>query len=438
VTDAAATLLTAYETQLRGRVPEGLPYAWGLVAEEDGPLVRVHYGTHGVVDHRDLAGVADLEGLVRRQQEVFAGRTEPVDWKVYAHDTPRLAETLRAAGFTPGPSRSLLLAHAADVPAPPDDDAEARTRIRPYWRGLGHEKRESVQQLAAAAPEQRRPLGELAADGIARVEEADMNVLGVERDGNVVDAVWLERVAGTDFASIGGITAPHPELLHAAAAWASRGWSGKPLLVAEASGDLVPVHLAAGFQKAGRVTTYRWAPPGEPARERPAKQLLDDPEHDDVWKRFEERFQVTYETKAQGIAEPPGSVTWHMMAVETSRDPVLARVNDVIARGIRACARPGDRLYCLKWFISGSRSEPLRVGGPGRPPWTGWPYLVDEHIIQVTGDLRMGTFGNWQEDSLCVFGTDLVAEVEEELTDLLGTVLRRDGRPVGNVWTFGP
>jgi hypothetical protein len=37
-----------------------------------------------------------------------------------------------------------------------------------------------------------------------------------------------------------------------------------------------------------------------------------------------------------------------------------------------------------------------------------------------------------------VFGPDLVAEVEAELTALLGTVLRRDGRPVGNVWSFGP
>ncbi|MFI6602998.1 DUF2716 domain-containing protein [Nonomuraea sp. NPDC050536] len=56
--------------------------------------------------------------------------------------------------------------------------------------------------------------------------------------------------------------------------------------------------------------------------------------------------------------------------------------------------------------------------------------LADEHVIQVTEDLRMGTFGNWREASLCVFGEELLAHVDEELTKLLGTVLRRGGRPV--------
>lgn len=50
----------------------------------------------------------------------------------------------------------------------------------------------------------------------------------------------------------------------------------------------------------------------------------------------------------------------------------------------------------------------------------------------------MGTSGNWREASLCVFGEELLAHVDEELTALLGTVLRRGGRPTGNVWSFGP
>lgn len=435
----AGELLSAHDNQLRGHTPEGLPWAWGVIAEEDGPLVRVHYGTHGVVDHRDLHGVDDLPGLVRRQREAFAGRVEPVEWKVHAHDTPQLAEALLAAGFAPGTTRSLLVAEVADVPAPePEQDG---TRVRPHWLGLSYADREPVRELAAAAAEQRRPLKELEADGIVRADGADMEVLVLEHHGRIVDELWLERVPGTDFTSIGGITGPRPELLHAAAAWAARGpWGrqGSRYLVAEASGDLVPVHLAAGFHEVTRVTTYRWAPPGEPARERPAKQLLDDPEHYEIWKRFEKRFEVTYETAYDGIAEPPGSVTWHMAAVDHPRDPLLAEVEAVIARGLRACARPGDRLYRLKWHISGSRCDPTRVGRPGQPAWVGYSYLVDENVVQVTGDLRTGTYGNWQEESLCVFGADLVAEVEDELTDLLGTVLRQDGRPVGNVWTFGP
>jgi hypothetical protein len=44
---------------------------------------------------------------------------------------------------------------------------------------------------------------------------------------------------------------------------------------------------------------------------------------------------------------------------------------------------------------------------------------------------------SWEE-SLCVSGDDLLAEVADELTDLLGTVVRRGGRNQGNIWTFGP
>lgn len=94
----AGEQLSAHDNQLRGHTPEGLPWAWGVIAEEDGPLVRVHYGTHGVVDHRDLHGVDDLPGLVRRQREAFAGRVEPVEWKVHAH--VHVPDGPSADGFT--------------------------------------------------------------------------------------------------------------------------------------------------------------------------------------------------------------------------------------------------------------------------------------------------------------------------------------------------
>ncbi|MGW8889694.1 DUF2716 domain-containing protein [Streptomyces sp. NPDC055749] len=299
--------------------------------------------------------------------------------------------------------------------------------------------------MAAAAPEQRRPLAELEADGTARMTGSEMGVMVLEHEGRLLDVLWIERMGGTDFAAIGGITGRRPELLHAAAAWAS--WRSFPhvvprhpprFLVAEATSDLATQYTAAAFHELARVTTYRWTPPGEPARDRPAKQLLSDPEHDEIWKRFETRFDITYKTADRGMAEPTASATWHLDAVDHPDNPLLAEAEAIVARGLRASARSGDRLYCLKWHVSGSRIEPTRVGGPGQPRWMGYAYLVDEHVVQVTEDLRMGTFGNWREASLCVFGDELLAHVDEDLTDLLGTVLRRGGRPVGNVWSFGP
>nr|WP_260859818.1 DUF2716 domain-containing protein [Streptomyces cupreus] len=223
-----------------------------------------------------------------------------------------------------------------------------------------------------------------------------MDILSVWQHTRPVDLVWLEKAHGTDFSSIGGITGPRPELLHAAAAWAAREVWSQPksrYVVAEASGELVGVHRSAGFHEVAEVTTYRWAPPGEPARERPARLLFSEPEHDEIWRRFEKRFEVTYETACDGIAEPPGSVTWHMEAVEDWRDPVLRRVEAVVARGLRACRRGGRA----------TPTSPTRTSS--RSPLT------------------------------CAWAR---TAVEEDLTELLGRVLRRDGRPVGNVWTFGP
>lgn len=157
VTRVAETLLDAYESQLRALVPLELP--WGAVVERDGPLVRTHYGTHATVHHAALRD--DLAGLIRRQQELFAARCEPVEWKVYSHDAPLLGESLRAAGFVPGPERTLLMADIAKVPSP--EDLPPGMRIRPHLPG----ERERLRRRAAVVPEQRRPLSELEADGTA-------------------------------------------------------------------------------------------------------------------------------------------------------------------------------------------------------------------------------------------------------------------------------
>ena len=42
------------------------------------------------------------------------------------------------------------------------------------------------------------------------------------------------------------------------------------------------------------------------------------------------------------------------------------------------------------------------------------------------------------EESLCLFGDQLLAETEDEVTSLLGSALRQDGRPDSNAWTLGP
>ena len=78
-------LLIAYDTQLRGRVPDRLPA--GETVERDGPLVRFSGGPgQGFVLYRDLGGLegAALDELIARQVRVFAERGERFEWKYHS------------------------------------------------------------------------------------------------------------------------------------------------------------------------------------------------------------------------------------------------------------------------------------------------------------------------------------------------------------------
>lgn len=125
---------------LRGQVPAWHPV--GVVIEADGPVVRRHYGTHGTVGHAPLAPGTDVAALVRRQQDAFAERCEPVEWKVYGHDSPELGPALTAAGFTPGRQRLYWSPPRCLASGPPPRRSRGRgcttctgCRVRPNGPG---------------------------------------------------------------------------------------------------------------------------------------------------------------------------------------------------------------------------------------------------------------------------------------------------------------
>ncbi|WP_424644844.1 DUF2716 domain-containing protein [Embleya sp. AB8] len=438
-------LLHLHDAQLRGRIPPRLAPI-GSVVDQDGPVVRTHYGTHGTVDHREFTGV-DFADLIRRQQCAFAQRHEPVEWKIYSHDAgaPQLIRELREAGFTPGWERSVLVIGVPDLPDPVP--ARSGHKLRHLGRGHGERlAREQIRDLAALTGPHRRPFTEVEADG--RLLHREVNIPLLERDGRVVSAGWAEFVDGTEFVALGGMTGPHAEFLSMWASWAKNGpsrylgWQPPDIrfIVAEADGALRRELLDAGFLGLTSVRSYHGAPPTTPARDRPVRMLFDDPEHDDVRDRFEERFTFKPGISVfPGVVEPPESITWHLAAItDDPDDSTLEELQAVIKRGLRACTSPGEVVYALDWQHQGYRFDPHRVGGPGRPRRPGSAYPDGDYHLYVTRDVRLGTFGHPWEDSLCVFGDGLPAEVESRLTALLGTVLRRGGRNVGNIWTFGP
>ena len=118
---SADDLLTAYDTQLRARVPDRLPA--GESVERDGPLLRYSGGPGGGwVLYRDLAGIEGtaLDELIARQVAFFAERGDRFEWKHHGHDLPAdLPERLRAAGFVPEDTETIVIARVADIAGEP-------------------------------------------------------------------------------------------------------------------------------------------------------------------------------------------------------------------------------------------------------------------------------------------------------------------------------
>ncbi|MFC7326709.1 DUF2716 domain-containing protein [Marinactinospora rubrisoli] len=418
--------LSAYDAQVRGHVPRFPPV--GAVVERDGPVVRTHYGTHGRVEHRGPAD-GDLRQVIRRQQAAFAERAEPVEWRVPEHHGIPLGELLTEAGFRPGWRRSVLVA-GIDGPAATAVPSSGRA-----VRGVGGRDRqmaERVRALAVASGPHRTPLAEVEADG--RVRFSELNVLALTESERVLGVGWAEFVDGTEFVAIGGLTGPHTEFLPVWRQWARSGptrylgWNPPDprYLLAEADGPIRSALTASGFREITTVRSYHWTPPGTPATSRPVTMLFDEPGHDALWDGFAGRFAFRPSTAVfPAIDEPAPSSTWRLAA--GGGRGTTAALDAAVRGGLRRCARPGESLYWLDWQHPGYRFDPWRVGTPGRPRWPGSAYPNGDYYLYLTADLRLGTFGHPWERTLCVFGAELLAEVADEITALLGSPIRRDG-----------
>ncbi|GAA3672336.1 hypothetical protein GCM10022267_68890 [Lentzea roselyniae] len=81
-------------------------------------------------------------------------------------------------------------------------------------------------------------------------------------------------------------------------------------------------------------------------------------------------------------------------------------------QAIAACTAPGELIFSADPYHLGSAADPHRVDGPGQPRWRE-PVAGDgDHAINTTFDLRFGTFAHPWEDSLCVWGADLLQETQ--------------------------
>lgn len=124
---------------------------------------------------------------------------------------------------------------------------------------------------------------------------------------------------------------------------------------------------------------------------------------------------------------------------EGGYDANLARLSALVQDALTACTRPDGSLLILNWLHESYRLRPHMqptemflhhaLETQLRPGWPLGRYPNGDYHILIAEDFRYGTFGHPWEQTLCLFGADLLTLVANEITGLLGSILRRSGRP---------
>ena len=254
-------LLAAFDAQARPEPPTPPPGVWH---EQDGPVLRVVGQIRGFISAPPDTGLrgAELDRLIARQRDYFAGRGEAVEWKTYAHDQPPdLASRLRAAGFVPEAEETVLVGRTtlmATEPVLPGGVALRQVTSDADMRRI-------AEMESAVWDEDRSWSGDHLIREVAGAPD-DIAVFTAEAGTRVVAAGWITFQPGTDFAGLwGGSTLRE---------WRGRGIyralvarraqlaaaRGVPYLQVDASSDSAPILRLLGFQALTTTTPYVWTP----------------------------------------------------------------------------------------------------------------------------------------------------------------------------------
>lgn len=267
-------LLTAYDAQLRDRVPEPLPQ--GASVERDGPLLRFFglfgQGNRGFISYRDLAGLdgTDLDELIARQVRVFTERGEHFEWKLHGHDLPpELAQRLRAAGFVPEDDETVVIARVDEIASRPL--LPEGVSLREVTDRNDFDRIAAFEQAAWGDGDDQSWIAEML-ETERTADPTGISIVVAEADGEILCAGWVRFESGTDFATLwGGATLPawrgrgiyRATVAYRASLAAERGFH---FLEVDASSDSRPILERLGFSAVTTTTPYVWSPPraGEP------------------------------------------------------------------------------------------------------------------------------------------------------------------------------
>ncbi|MEV7069788.1 GNAT family N-acetyltransferase [Streptomyces sp. NPDC093990] len=191
-------VLALYDRDMReGAQPDGP----GARVERVGGVVRqvaAEHGWNGVVWSGLDASNADA--AIAEQIAYYTGLGREFEWKLYGHDLPvDLGQRLRAAGFTPEPEETLMIAEVADLTL--DVEPPEGVRFLPVTDRAGVDLVADVHEKAFGTDSSR-----LRHQLLARLrDDPDTVVAVVALAGDVpVSAARMELVPGTRFAGLWG------------------------------------------------------------------------------------------------------------------------------------------------------------------------------------------------------------------------------------------
>ncbi|TPQ23178.1 GNAT family N-acetyltransferase [Streptomyces sporangiiformans] len=235
----------------------------GAVVERMGGVVRqvgAGQGWSGVL-WSDLAET-DADAMIAEQVRYFAELGREFEWKLYGHDLPvDLGRRLRAAGLTPEPEETLMIADCGELrlDAQPPEGIELRT----VTDSAGVDLVADVHEQAFGTDSSRlrhQLLAQLDAD-------PDTVVAVVALAGGVpVSSARMEFTPGTRFAGLwGGGTVPdwrgrgiyRALVAHRARIAADRGYR---YIQVDASDQSRPILQRLGFAPLTTTTPYVYAP----------------------------------------------------------------------------------------------------------------------------------------------------------------------------------
>jgi ribosomal protein S18 acetylase RimI-like enzyme len=268
-----AAVLAAFDEQVRRNTrPDGT----GAVFEEDGVVIRrlacpghdgsgIFWSDLGAVGAEAIgAGAVGADAVIAAQVDIFAGRGEEFEWKLYSYDKPAdLADRLVAAGFVAEEPESLMIAEVAGVISQLSGaELPSGVRIERVTDEAGMRRMAQVEEAVF-----HRDDAELRASLLAQLTAMPQTVelvLAVAGDQPVC-AARIEFLADTEFAGLwGGGTLPQWRrrgiyralVRHRAELAAARGYA---YLTVDASPDSRPILERVGFSCLAITTPYIWS-----------------------------------------------------------------------------------------------------------------------------------------------------------------------------------